>query len=314
MTCLISLEIDRNRPLKVSMNNLQDLCLQLHMFGIHTTNLLSPQWQSVSFVPKAVPTAFRGWSHIPSTVCVVLVVPGSRLSPLRQRPEIGSPTLQIGLKSSAGHHNVFSCVQGIPGRLVLISGSREECEVEADARGWAGATSVVFSCWIPSWLLFLAPTTVELAVRSSPSTVMHLIDKLGPGMELFRASVTDSKHVRLLRKRLGLESEIQRSSLTLPYLGHSATDFTQLPVVINTKIASNNLPLTLIARLDVAAESHRTSLLAGCDVKIRQSSPATMSISIANATFCVRFPYPVNGDKNRMRIARKSAYVEVSIT
>jgi hypothetical protein len=306
-------EIDRNRPLKVALNNLQDLCLQLHIFGMYTTAPLSPRWQFLSFVPRAVPTVFREWGNIPPTVCVVLEVPGSCLSPLRQRPEIGSPTLQIGLKSSAGHHNVFSCVQGIPGRLGSISAVREECKVEEDMRGWAGASSFVFSCWIPSWLLFLAPTTVDLEVRSSPFTATHLMDKTQPGMELFRASVTDSKHVRVLRERLGLESEVQRSSLTLPHLDQSATYSPQLPVEISVELASNKLPLTVTARLHVAAQHHRASLLAGCDVKITQSSPATMSISLANATFCVRFPYPVDGGKNRIRIARKSAYIEVSM-
>jgi hypothetical protein len=84
------------------------------------------------------------------------------------------------------------------------------------------------------------------------------------------------------------------------------------------KIQAKADPLTgqitvLIGRVDILSGNVKSSLLNGASVDVRQLSPCSISICIGGShpEFHVLFPVPIQRSLSRIRIARKSSYVEV---
>lgn len=206
-------EIDPRRM--VWMHTYQDLCVQLHLHGLYTGPHLSSDWCNAPGVPKEDSPLFRGWKDVPPVVCLVLTVPRSSLKALytKKPSEIGTPVLQVKMINERGDLNVFSCVHGVPGRLLPAAQTAAGFMIEEDDRGLGSAESFVFTCWIPSWHLTLGPTEVSLCVKQSPGTTV-LMQELGIRFQLFKTNLEDKKSVRILRERPNLPSELQKAVMT----------------------------------------------------------------------------------------------------
>ncbi|KAG8739258.1 hypothetical protein FRC11_000805 [Ceratobasidium sp. 423] len=70
---------------------------------------------------------------------------------------------------------------------------------------------------------------------------------------------------------------------------------------------------TLTVRFKVEMSEEQGELLAGAKVSTKQISPCTMQLQVGNHVHLITYPYPVDGTLNKLRIARKSQYVEVIV-
>ena len=68
---------------------------------------------------------------------------------------------------------------------------------------------------------------------------------------------------------------------------------------------------TLTARVDLVGDNLKQELLGGAAVIAAQVSPCTMLLKFGTTEQSLIFPFPINGTEARVRIARKSSYIEV---
>ncbi|KAF8597029.1 hypothetical protein BDV93DRAFT_569974 [Ceratobasidium sp. AG-I] len=299
-------EADMTRP--IGMNCYQDLCLQFHLLGIYTPVTLQPGWRA-RFGMKPASQIFEGWPEVPPVLCVTLSVPRKSLEAfLKDRDTIGSPTLQCGLTAQGTHSNIFSAIHAVWGKLVTRSSS-EDLVVEEDPRGMNGTSDLVVSFWAPSRILEIQDTSVALAIKSTPAATIFFMGKLGMQLHVFEAKLADKRYVRLLHERPVLASDarptLQAASSVTPANAHRAYTI--------TPIRSQNYITSLSAHLKIQSALEQESLLKGEAVSAAQISPCSMKISIGRYQHVITFPYPIHGTQNKLRIARKSHYVEVVV-
>ncbi|KAG9077999.1 hypothetical protein FRC06_008596 [Ceratobasidium sp. 370] len=298
------------------MNHYQDLCLQLHLCGLFSVSSVQPNWRLVPRVGNANYSIFDGWDNIPPVVCLVLVVPRKNLGVLMNE-SAGSPRFQVNILGGSSYHNNYSSLQGVWGTCVRDPNDSSRILLEEDPKGVHGTSDLVVSFWAASYLLVTANTTVCFALRLNPFSIVHFRSKLGVNLELFSTALEDKKHVHLLRDRPMANSVVQRiPQLALglsPPLSEVGTISHQIGVVKQERAKFTFNATSLTARLDIDSPDEQAALLAGATVSANQISPAAVQVSVGDSQHVVPFPYPIHGASNRLRIARKSHYVEVIV-
>ncbi|KAH7314013.1 hypothetical protein B0J17DRAFT_584879 [Rhizoctonia solani] len=297
----------------IESNCFQDLCLQLHLFGVFTVDTLKPNWATdpeIRFRPHSA--IFSSWPSLPAVVCVVLTVPRRRLSVFFDQPEeIGSPTLQGGLWVPGAHDNTYATIYLAWGKCVTPANS-DQVEIEEDPSGQQGQSDLLVSFWASSRLVEIPDTRASLRIKSTPLLAPVFVRKLGMLLDVFAASVMDKKHVRVLAYRPALAS--QSPQAPPPESTHPQKDFGSdtlchaiVPNVKGRQVDS------LSIRFDVIAKEEQKNLQNGATVTASQVSPCTMELKIGTHSHLLKYPYPLHGKNNKLRIARKSLYVEVVV-
>ncbi|TFY65881.1 hypothetical protein EVG20_g5215 [Dentipellis fragilis] len=91
MDALLDL-IAKDQKLILGSNSFQELCCQLHLFGVYSYPALLPDNPAVqALLPSDI---LRGWENVPFMVSVSIIVPRKRLQELEQGDieKIGTPT------------------------------------------------------------------------------------------------------------------------------------------------------------------------------------------------------------------------------
>ncbi|KAG8736569.1 hypothetical protein FRC10_009158 [Ceratobasidium sp. 414] len=275
---LAMIEDDRSRL--VGMNNYQDLCLQLHLYGVHTVPPLERDWQT-RFGAKPTSKIFRGWPNVPPMLCVVLTVPRKNLQVLlADRANTGTPTLQCNLTAQGIHSNAYSALHIVWGTRVITPNSNN-VTLKEDTQGSNGTSGLVVSFWASSRILEFEDTYVNFAIKSTPQSTMLFAGKLGLGLTIFAAKLDDKKHVRLLPYHPSLGSEqsaITQNAITRFAAPVVPNDATKIVTGLGRGAGSRNV-VSFTARISVGPIA-RKALLNGADVTAEQILPCTMQLSI----------------------------------
>ncbi|KAG8755748.1 hypothetical protein FRC11_005812 [Ceratobasidium sp. 423] len=305
----------RDKSRLTESNCYQDLCLQLHLYGIYSVDTLKPNW-TTSFHGRlrASPrnTLFNNWSNLPPVVCVVLTVPRQRLKPFSGEPgKVGCPTFQGGLRVPGSHDNIFAAIHLVWGKCITLTNSARVV-IEEDSKGKKGQSDLVVSFWASTRILEIPGTQIDLRLKSNPQASIDFTDRLGAYLQVFVTDVTDKKHVRVLTYRPTLASE---SSQNLP-LVHSLRPKNIPPDELCHGIITN--PQTqqvgsLSIRFSVKNTGEQKSLENGASVSVNQVSACTIELTIGTHSHLLSYPYPVHGKNHKLKVARKSHYVEVVV-
>ncbi|QRV91958.1 kinase domain protein [Ceratobasidium sp. AG-Ba] len=307
--------VTSNQASILEMNHYQDLCLQLHLYGLFTVTSLRPNWQNV---PRAATIAnfkiFDGWDDVPPAVCVVVTVPRKSLG-LLLNDEAGSPRFQMNLMGGAEYHNNYSSLHGIWGKCIKNPNDRSSVLVEEDPEGVHGTSDLIVSFWASSYLVVTEDTTVCLALRQNPFTLSQFMPKLGVNMVVFQASLEDNKYVTVVRDRPMAGSAVQRvSRLALgssPAQSSNGDVTYRVGVSRNEKTKSALSPSFITGKLSITLPDERAKLSEGASVSARQLSPCAMEVTFGDCYHQVSYPYPITEVGHRLRIARKSHYIEI---
>ncbi|CAE6498967.1 unnamed protein product [Rhizoctonia solani] len=296
----------------IESNCYQDLCLQLHLYGVFTVDPLQPDWTTDPenrFSPRS--TLFSSWPSLPPVVCVVLTVPRQRLSIFLEKPEeIGSPTLQGGLWVSGTHDNTYAAINLAWGKCITSAGS-DRVVIEEDPRGQRGQSDLIVNFWASTRLVEIAGTNVSLRVKSTPLLSSMFVRKLGISLDVFGANVMDKKHVRVLTYRPALASESSRTPPPGP--AHPPTKHSDKLCHAIASTPQSGRVDSLSIRFDINAKKEQESLQSGASVSASQVSACTMELKIGTQSHLLSYPYPIHGKNSKLRIARKSFYVEVVV-
>ncbi|KAF8601452.1 hypothetical protein BDV93DRAFT_608175 [Ceratobasidium sp. AG-I] len=296
--------VKKDQTIYQGSNHLEDLLLQLSIAGVCTLG---------AGVGPGV-GIFQGWPDVPSVVCVVLVVPGVKLDIIRGDDEVVQPKLVCSIrKTPKGLTNIHSSIHPVWGKCIPTSDGR--FTVEQDPAGIHGNSDLVVSFWASSKLLEGDDIHVSLALRYTPLTLKLHRKKLGPNYELFSAELKDEKHVHILRERPMGNSKAQ----SVPQLNTTPTSDVQSPLTFQVeggcKRGLGNMSRwylkTITSRLDIQSPAEQESLLAGAVFHVIQLAPCTIRVSFAEHAHIVTFPYPIRETQKKLRIARKSHYVEI---
>ena len=301
----------------------QDLCGQFLRYGLYKAPFMNDKAARIG--------PFASWDTIPDLVRIVLVIPREKLAVLEHsKPEeIGTPPLHCEIFGQSTH-NLFTGVHVAFGRASFVgTKARPQVIFEEDTRGWQGDAPLVASFVISALMLTgLEPPTrmnVGFGVRNTPAACATLIKKLGFNLRVFSARLMDDNHVYVLpeqpvpsryaagpalpRKPSVSDSQSTTSSGPLMQIGDCGPAYTGLD-------EQCELATALTVRLSITnEESARVFSEAGGKAvpEVAQLSPCVVRLSLKDCVQDVVFPFPVIGSSERLRLARKSRYIEVWI-
>ncbi|KAG8723418.1 hypothetical protein FRC09_003434 [Ceratobasidium sp. 395] len=306
--------VAKNKESILERNHYQDLCLQLHLYGLYSGRSMQPSWQLERREGTPNIKIFDGWNDIPPVVCLVVVVPRKSLGVLMNE-QAGGPRFQMNLIAGSAYHNNYSSLQGVWGSCNRDSSDSTRVSIQEDPAGVHGTSDLIVSFWASSYLLVTADTTARFALRLNPLAIINFQRKLGTNLELFSTSIENKKQVHILRDRPMINSTVQRISqlalgLSLP-ISRPGTILNQVGIDKGEGSMFAYSATSLTARLDIDSLEEQAALLNGASVSATQVSPCAMEVFVGEHRHIISCPYPVQGASNRLRIARKSHYVEV---
>ncbi|PPQ92792.1 hypothetical protein CVT25_003903 [Psilocybe cyanescens] len=297
-----------DHSLLVGSNNYQDFVCHLYLRGVYTMDSMKPAFLDGL---RGRNNLFRGWRDIPPVVCAVLKVPRDRLKVLEDMDadKIMTPLLQCETRGSQ-FHNIHASIRPIFGNMVSSSvGGEPSITINEDMRGWDGNSDLIVTFYMPSWILLQhAPDTVEigLAVKSTPMSVNALVSKLGMLLNIYSAKVSNSASVQFVRHRPNNLEEIRHLQVKTIY----ASPENRKKVVVNFD-ASEPKVSTLTIRHDISHPVAKMTLLQGASVVTKPIADSVIRVTIQDYAHTLVYPFPVRVDQTKVRIARKSSYVEI---
>lgn len=294
------LEKTKSSIMNMALHYHQDLCAQLYLAGIHTVYALTKE------VTKQ--GRFRGWRRVPPTVSVSLVVPRESIQVLldMDRTKLLTPMMQASLKGKSADCSFSSIKVGFG--KVKNSGTDSEPRIifDPDPTGWTGSSPLVVSFSLPSWILHVDDPEnmmIALSLRSSPQTI-HLIPKLGISFLVHTARLMDTSAVFVAPEE---PHGVCYRLCGMPTPAGGSDNY-RISASMDPKGERVSL---LTARADILDGPTRAILSSGAPVASRQLSPCTIEISIGPVKRRLVYPSPVVGPLSKLRIARKSCYIEV---
>ncbi|KAI0630923.1 hypothetical protein C8Q77DRAFT_1062112 [Trametes polyzona] len=301
---------DRTMPMNTINRN--DLYAHLHRQGVHTLG-----YYKTDRLPRI--GRFAGWDAVPPVVRIILSVPREKITAFEsvvRTAKSGTPLLHCDVRGNRCH-NTFGAVHVAFGRI-LSTGTRSSPRVlfEEDTEGWKGSLPLVASFCLPSMLLthFEPPSNLRvcLSVRCTTGTAT-LIPHLGLNLEVFGAALMDEDHVFVVPEAALPPEDFESSLGPLPSPNSS------MRIDVGTQQAVHidfdeqcELVQTLSSKVAIEhPDVKREFGSAGAMPHIRQLSPCCMRLTVAGHSQDVVFPFPVIGTQNKLRLARKSLYIEV---
>ncbi|KAJ7460639.1 hypothetical protein FB451DRAFT_1181642 [Mycena latifolia] len=285
------LHIDQTRIL--GSNNYQEFCCQLYLRGVYCVETLGTQHATLTPINRRV-GLFKGWKAVPPVVCLVLVVPRDKIQLLEG--DAASPMFQCNVRGK-GFHNIFSCVQATLGTASIQgSGSDAQVRIAEDPAGWSGTSPLVISVLVPAFNLVVnsEPTKISLGLHSTPRTSMMMIkDKLGPFLTLFTVDVMDRSAVLVTVNRPD-----RRPTVLAPTSIPATLSHTHVSVGINGCSVA-----TMTARWETTADELKLG---------SQTSPSVIRVAVNDSVQKdLVYPFPVDSTRAKVRIARKSGWIEI---
>ncbi|KAJ7173099.1 hypothetical protein C8R43DRAFT_978486 [Mycena crocata] len=291
-----------------------DLYTYSYFHGVHTLSSVF----GVN-VPKVGPMA--NWDQMSSLVRIILVVPRSNLAMLQKvSQDVPTPCLQCELKGTGrGTHDIFTSLQAAFGTVISTgTPGRPSVLFEQDPEGRAGTSPLVVSFIVAAGLLTVdASDKIDIcfAMRSTAGASMKLNNKLGSEFYIFRANLMDKFHVMVVPEK---PSPI--TTKPTPHVGgtNTAIGVPQIGAAGSVMVEMDDeceLVTSLICRVFVERQEAKKLFGAGSKLKpgISQRSACVMQLSVGKYVQDIAFPFPIIGSKNRLGLARKSFYIEITL-
>lgn len=253
--------------------------------------------------------------HDISLVRVFLTVPRQNLWVLPDNVEkLGTVPLQCDIRGGNQMRNIFLTVHVAFGK-VIPEGIRANPQIifDEDPEGWKGSSALIASFIMPASLLtaYGSPegVTVGLSTWSTPITFIALHRQLGEKLVIFSARLTDKSHVHILPEQPRLSTN--PPSLSSPVPMHNSSQIGEMgPTSVELDGACEVIKC-LTTRLSVVKQKPKVLLESGAMPQVAQVSSCMARIAIGSYTQTIVYPFPILGSEFKVRIARKSHYIEV---
>jgi hypothetical protein len=298
----------------LDFDHYEDLRSHLHRFNI--VDLAEPDGTNTT--PHTIRSGtklFEGWSHVPSLVCIILVVPRSKLKILEgfEMKELGKAALHCEVRGSSGIAHGFASLRTAFGELSNRGPSEHlDVSIRDDTLGLSGNEPLVVSFDVPYYVLFDDPKelNVSLCARIVLPSSSGMEPQLGPTLKIFSASLSDSLHTCVAMNPPGISSMEDILSKSEPTAEKMAQDSSPAAVSLDI-LPQQSTRLTL--RANILGEEDKFALSSGAQVSTRRMSATAIEVLFGEFSKVLIFPVPIDDSNLKTRIARKSAYIEVSL-
>ncbi|KIK13865.1 hypothetical protein PISMIDRAFT_17684 [Pisolithus microcarpus 441] len=300
--------IRQDRTLITGSNFYQETICQLYLagFGLPRFSLVDVRkFRSQDDLP-----IFQSWSKVPDVVTIVLVVPRHVIAKVQSDLSgIGTPFFQCEIQLNP-MHAAFASISGSFGKLkVSGEGENKMAVVVEDRDGINGTSPMIVSFPVlSSTLIYMSRGTVGLAICPTSGNPA-LIAKLGLQLSLFNVPLTDKRYVHILTRAPTTGNDTINSEYTL---GPPKLDADSQGHPIHAEMDKSNTEVqSLTAHVNIADPTGQASLASGCAVTVEQLSLNKAKLHVDQYEHVISFPLPVDVANAKLRIARKSKYVEV---
>ncbi|KAI1360802.1 hypothetical protein F5Y08DRAFT_348429 [Xylaria arbuscula] len=332
-----TMDLVENRPnAPMGMNYYQELNTYLYVLGTYATDIMA-NWQNreqmslMSSFKSVVPldgedyADLRDWKNIPPAVCVTLKIPRKKLAVFTNMKveQLGTPAVHCQIQAvrsmwmpGGGWQNIYPAIQLSFGKVSTrgrLHDNSYELIVQEDEEGWNGKSDLIASFFTSTFHLLQDPQKVEVTfgVHSTPASTATFVSKLGLTLQVFQTTLDDSNSVYVTRyapNQTGFPvvSGFARTSASS---GIEIGAHSSLAASIDQRTGHMT---TLTGRLEITSNDLQQALADGCKVQKSVKSPCEISVSLGESpTLSLYFPTFVKETGQKLRIARKSRYVEV---
>ena len=304
----------------MGMHYFQELCAYLHVLDVHSVDV----FKDTSLVPGMNNTPagsqhLRAWTNIAPVICITLKVPRKYIKAFTEdRLSFGTPTVHCKVSGGASWENLFHACQFSFGEIsttgVRHSDEFEVCITE-DKEGWNGDSALIVTFYTSSWgvLRDYSSTTVSFGLHSTPLIIDRFMKHYGPMLTIYETAIDNTQNVYITKY-----APHQQGFPTVP--GFTVDQMTA-PGSINgtatqTLTAGGNPQtgclMTMVGRLDIGCEKYRATLRDGSPVTVGNPTPCHLTVTLGQQQpLDLFFPAPVLATNQKIRIARKSSYVEI---
>jgi hypothetical protein len=300
---------DADKSLPMDSVNYQDLCAHLHRQGVYTVLAYHAKLPKIG--------RLSNWDTVPPLVRIVLTIPREKLAVLDDSVErLGTPLLQCDIRGGWSH-NIFTAVHVAFGSVIPMGTKANPWVVfEPDPERWNGTSPLAASFTMPTRLLTdiepMERLSICFSVRSTPATIV-LATKLGMELCLFSAKLMDESHVHILPEQPLPSRRPPVSSSDIPLAAHSLlTQIGESSAAVVELDEECELVASLTSRVSVQDAEVVRLFGSGAMPQVVQVSPCVMRIAVGSRKQDLVYPFPVIGSQNKLRLARKSLYMEVS--
>ena len=269
--------------------------------------------------------SFLNEKNLPAIAYITLVVPRTNVGKLTAIE--GTPILQARIRQTKGplqqqYENMFSTIHGMFGKLDEPRCTHDRCLMYESGKSWNGTSDLVVCFRVPVLSLLLGPEDgIRVALHLSQTNLGSLMYKQAIGSEMcvYETGLSNSSRVKLSRFHTIRVTDLNQSpepnvNITSD-LGklHLAND----PVHASRMTASMHATkgTRLQYHLDVSKDTTASiAMTASNQVSMADGSPCAINLSFSNnCSRRITFPVPISRVQNKIRIARKSQWVEVSV-
>ncbi|KAF7363897.1 hypothetical protein MSAN_01047700 [Mycena sanguinolenta] len=290
---------------KMDTLHVHDFCGLLHFHGVHTVD----HYRLQCLTPTEL---FSAWHKVPPLVRVFLTVPREKLCVLAG----ATPILQASMRGPS-MMNVFSSVHtafGIVSRMGTPANPK--ASFEEDPKGFWGTKPLVISFVMPTMLLagqgsgYDHPRHIRIVfnMKNNRLNCHYYAKKLGFYLEIYSAELFDSESVLVLPEQ-PLPSGFS-TNMRIPSASGQIGSRDPINANFNEEC---NLMESFSAKITVADKLAKAALQSAEAVTVHQLSYNIIQLMLGGRTQEVSFPFPVAGAQHRLRLARKSLWIEVIV-
>ena len=314
--------VETDSSIQLSRNFIQELYLYLHVFSIYSVPTLMGSHDKGKPVDLGVAKEGANCSPV---LWVTLTVPRARLKVFRQIPftELGTPPVQCILQSSsrfAGRpwQSIFAVVQSAFGE-VITSGSRQggdlKLTIREDDSGWMGESPLLMSFCVPRWVTCIEPKTATVAfgIQSTPQSTQTFVKHFGLGLIVYETQLGNEENVYLTRYAPNQPGQDHFNHLSKLGTVSPQIDNDRFETAITAVVDNERSRITaLTGRINLKYKHAQDTFREGAQVESTQTSACVVTISIGKKLqYQICFPAPVLQMRSKLRLARKSSYIEI---
>lgn len=319
MEC-VAQRIEADTKLLAGKGSVHDLFLQFQLFDVGIRFPLAEEIDTLVIPGYPRLSTYRHDQGLlkhknpPKITCLIISIPRRKLRVLyRSCVEDGhriNAIFELSILAKS-FRNTYSSVHPIFGKLTP-SEDGQNCSIERDANGWFGTADLHVCAYVPTYMLLIAnPRDIEVSIRlqQEVSTALLLREILGVDLELFKARLLSSEYVHLVESLPGLAPP----NSSCGSLVHSALAVSNDTVEVTYPVLIPK-DKTLTTRISIKGKAEQESLKGGAAVTFNYSSLCTVTVKCGNLEHVCNFPFPIAANLTRIRIARKSGWIEVIAT
>jgi hypothetical protein len=317
MSTLLDL-VERNCYIALGGNYLQELYVQLHLFGVYTAHRFRE-----TFIRYSNSQSLRDlcpWNHIPEVVCITLRVPRPNLGFLRalSPADINTPPIHCSLCSVHSIEpwlHLFAVTQLAFGEITASEPRSGEdfVNIREDRLGWNGSCPMFVSFYVPSLVIALEgrDTKVSLALQPRLETVSTFLSILGVPLTVHETNLGNENDVFITKHGPNQSKYPGACIFAAPAHAELVTNVVRTTIAANLDLAGRIVTMT--GRLNILSEDVKSALRSGAIVETIHESPCIIAVMIGKGPeqHHIHFPAPVLRSPIRTRIARKSSWIEV---